>query len=397
MGKGTGTDTLGNQLQGKEYKDAINDLVKTTCIRPSDFDPKAFILLDTLQKHGRLGDACAHLKKSLEGTSRDRVGNWRGYIYTLLRGFDEAAYNEVKASRTDRRRRRGEKSKDDGDEVEEDVAKPSPTHGSVRSSVVGKGNDIKPPVIDVVLADAVPTTTLGRSTDRSFNAGACAFVPGQKWTPNTAPDRSFGSAVNPVGGTRKDLKPSATEFRPGQMSRACGPSTLAPSASKVLHHAAPDFVPGRSLHVATTDLKSGISAMPSVQSRTMPQVKAVLASDAKSDSSARHNVASSNSGTSSPKDHVDVPPAVAEVVAVSGCVVSESSKQVEEQCIPSAPVVAKAFQVEATYAPVGADAPSVSVEASSVSVSRRNLVVIVAAAAFVVLSGFALSRRRLKV
>mmetsp|Transcript_200 Transcript_200/g.439 ORF Transcript_200/g.439 Transcript_200/m.439 type:complete len:202 (+) Transcript_200:74-679(+) len=99
-------ESFHTQLASKQYRDAVREVLRTTAVRPSDLDGKALALLDALQQHGRAREACQYLKQALEGLPRDRISNWRAYAYTLLRGFDEAAYEAMKADRTNQRRRR---------------------------------------------------------------------------------------------------------------------------------------------------------------------------------------------------------------------------------------------------------------------------------------------------
>jgi hypothetical protein len=84
-----GTETLNAQLEGKQYKNGLNDLIKCTVVRPNDLDAKAFNLLDEIEKRGRAAEACQHLRQAMEGIARDKVSNWRAYVHTLLRDFDE--------------------------------------------------------------------------------------------------------------------------------------------------------------------------------------------------------------------------------------------------------------------------------------------------------------------
>merc|ERR1719172_152306 len=75
-------------LSGKEYKDEIDDLTQNTALKLADLDEKAFALL-----------------------SRDRISNWRGYSYTLLKKFDEETYKALKET-DGRRRPRGDRKSD---------------------------------------------------------------------------------------------------------------------------------------------------------------------------------------------------------------------------------------------------------------------------------------------
>merc|ERR1712100_920046 len=89
-------ESKASQLQGKEYKDGIDDLTKKTVVKATDLDDKAIKFLDYLQTRGRANEACTHLEQALEGLSRDHVSNWKAYVYTLLRAFDQDAYKAMK-------------------------------------------------------------------------------------------------------------------------------------------------------------------------------------------------------------------------------------------------------------------------------------------------------------
>jgi len=82
----------------EEYKASLDALIAHTPVKQSDLDQKAMMLLDALQRRGRAVEACDHLRQALDGMERERVSNWRAYIYTLLRKFDETAYQEMKAA-----------------------------------------------------------------------------------------------------------------------------------------------------------------------------------------------------------------------------------------------------------------------------------------------------------
>merc|ERR1719464_2051676 len=92
-------ENRGSALNGKEYKDGIDDLTKKTVVRVTDLDDKAIKFLDYLQQNGGRGkEACQFLKQALEGLTREHVGNWKAYVYTLLRTFDPEAHKAMKES-----------------------------------------------------------------------------------------------------------------------------------------------------------------------------------------------------------------------------------------------------------------------------------------------------------
>lgn len=92
-----------SRLVGKEYKDGVNEIVNNTVVKLTDLDQKAFMLLDALQGRGKAKEACQFLKQTLEGLDRDHVSNWKAYVYTLLRGFDEVTYQAMKDAEGRRR------------------------------------------------------------------------------------------------------------------------------------------------------------------------------------------------------------------------------------------------------------------------------------------------------
>jgi len=113
--KDTKTESKAEQkaamLSGKEYKDEIDDLTQNTALKLADLDEKAFALLDALHAKGKAKDAIATLKTTFAEMSRDRISNWRGYSYTLLKKFDEETYKALKET-DGRRRPRGDRKSD---------------------------------------------------------------------------------------------------------------------------------------------------------------------------------------------------------------------------------------------------------------------------------------------
>jgi len=96
-GKGGSRGDYG--LDAKGYQAALQEVFKGTAVKASDIDPKAVQLLDALQNAGKSGEACAHLLKSLETVPREKVDNWKAYVFTLLRAFDPVVYNAMKEQR----------------------------------------------------------------------------------------------------------------------------------------------------------------------------------------------------------------------------------------------------------------------------------------------------------
>eukprot|EP00928_Gymnodinium_smaydae_P088521 TRINITY_DN72597_c0_g1_i1.p1 TRINITY_DN72597_c0_g1~~TRINITY_DN72597_c0_g1_i1.p1 ORF type:complete len:264 (+),score=75.68 TRINITY_DN72597_c0_g1_i1:62-853(+) len=88
---------LAKELSGKPYHQFIEDVIKHTAACRGDFDQKTFLIFDELHKRGRAEAACEHLKDVLRAVLRSHVEHWRGYIWKLLRDFDDDAYHAVKA------------------------------------------------------------------------------------------------------------------------------------------------------------------------------------------------------------------------------------------------------------------------------------------------------------
>lgn len=88
-------------LHAKAYKDHVEELVKNTPVRISDFDPRAVKLLDIFHQRGggdKVKQATDSVASSIAGLQREEVSNWRAYIYTLLKGVDPDAYRAMKES-----------------------------------------------------------------------------------------------------------------------------------------------------------------------------------------------------------------------------------------------------------------------------------------------------------
>jgi len=77
----------------------LDDLYKNTAAVPNDFDMKALQLLDAFNTAGRAKAAIAHLKESLHEIPREKIGNWRAYVFVLLRKYDQELYNSMRVQR----------------------------------------------------------------------------------------------------------------------------------------------------------------------------------------------------------------------------------------------------------------------------------------------------------
>jgi hypothetical protein len=98
-------------IDGKEYQAAMQEVFKSTAVKISDIDPKAVQLLDALQIAGKADEACKHLATSLETVPREKVDNWKAYVFTLLRAFDPVVYNAMKEQRGRPKPRAGKETK----------------------------------------------------------------------------------------------------------------------------------------------------------------------------------------------------------------------------------------------------------------------------------------------
>lgn len=83
-GKGRAKD---DWLEGKEYEDALTDLINTTALQMTDFDLWMVKLLDALQFAGKAEEAINILKENLADRTRDQMRNPRAYMFALLTKF----------------------------------------------------------------------------------------------------------------------------------------------------------------------------------------------------------------------------------------------------------------------------------------------------------------------
>lgn len=156
-----------SNIEDKEYKAAFDAIAAKSVFEVTDLDTKAVALLDELQKSGRADEAATYLFQAVGGLERDRVKNWRAYTYTLLRGFDEKAYNAMKES-VGGRRPRGPREKTDKSEDK-------------------SGSKKKGPLAPF-----------------SFSPVACEFVPGKEWGGSERPaDQRVVAAQDGDGGDEK--------------------------------------------------------------------------------------------------------------------------------------------------------------------------------------------------
>jgi len=107
-----------SNIEGKDYKAAFDAIAAKSVFEVTDLDTKAVALLDELQKSGRAEEAATYLFQAIGGLERERVKNWRAYTYTLLRGFDEKAYNAMKETVGGRRPRGPREKTEKGEEGE---------------------------------------------------------------------------------------------------------------------------------------------------------------------------------------------------------------------------------------------------------------------------------------
>jgi hypothetical protein len=108
-GQGKGSPS---PLSGKPYKDSVTEIFQSTVLQPRDIDQKCIQLLDALQKAGKADEGCKHLKTSLDGVAREKVQNWKAYVYKLLRDFDSEVYTAYKAAAGSRQQKKDRKEKE---------------------------------------------------------------------------------------------------------------------------------------------------------------------------------------------------------------------------------------------------------------------------------------------
>jgi len=82
----------------KVYKAAIDDLFRKTIVVAADLDGRFFLLLDRLQEKGRAIEGVRQVAEAVENLERERVFNWRAYLYTLLKKFDEGTSEATKTA-----------------------------------------------------------------------------------------------------------------------------------------------------------------------------------------------------------------------------------------------------------------------------------------------------------
>lgn len=98
-GKGKGkasTQAVGSRFAGKEYEEAIDELVANTALQLSDFDLWTAKLLDSLHFSGHAEDAIAEMQKYLTDRTREQIKNPRAYIFTLLTKFKKEMQTPTK-------------------------------------------------------------------------------------------------------------------------------------------------------------------------------------------------------------------------------------------------------------------------------------------------------------
>eukprot|EP00927_Polykrikos_kofoidii_P078843 TRINITY_DN75641_c0_g1_i1.p1 TRINITY_DN75641_c0_g1~~TRINITY_DN75641_c0_g1_i1.p1 ORF type:complete len:384 (+),score=57.31 TRINITY_DN75641_c0_g1_i1:122-1273(+) len=329
----------GAAFAGKDYKDGIYDLINTTAARPSDFDQKAVMLFDVLEKHGRSQKACDHLKDALEGLQRDRVANWRGYIYTLLRGFDEEAYNVMKSGRRGKRDKRELKgaataAAADGTQCEGEqkplVAKHrEATRIPVKSVLRASAIEFVPAsqaALKTMAAQSpkIPDTKSVNGPNACFNKRAPEFVPGQPV--HNVEVASVASRAVPVAGCKRVVERSATD---SASSFCAEPKKTIAKMTDQLDSSAVEFVPGRPWEGASATAANG-----NVKSASVPP--------ARIDASVQSPL--SNPGKVAVAEPTGDPRAGVAVIE-SPCSVDKVSVATKPECVPE-PVDAKITTVD---------------------------------------------------
>lgn len=213
-GGGKGSDALeGSLVAGKPYKDAIKDLIRNTAVHAGDLDARAVDLLDALESRGKAKEACIYLKRTIATFSRDRISNWKAYIYKLLRGFDQEAYDLMKTEKgADKRRSKVEKRSEfreerkarDSASSAADVESMPAAESDSKAEAEGKLATFNQAAVEFVPGKTTWTGTGGEAT-KGFSVSAADFVPGRPWAGTEAekPTSTFAA--------------SAPEFVPGQL------------------------------------------------------------------------------------------------------------------------------------------------------------------------------------
>lgn len=79
-----------NKFEGKPYEEAVNDLMSSTLLQQSDFDPWTVQVLDLLDEYPK-GDfrsaadyCCASIKGVLADRTREQIKNPKAYMFKLM-------------------------------------------------------------------------------------------------------------------------------------------------------------------------------------------------------------------------------------------------------------------------------------------------------------------------
>lgn len=135
----------------EDYKESLEAFFAANgVVKPADLDRKALQLLAILHGKDRSSEALKYLEQALNGIPRENIQNWRAYVYTLLRSFDDDAYETLKSNAGQRNRppRGSDRAKD------KEVAKAAKSAAKTESLMGGK-----------------------------LRAEAVEFVPGMPWPP----------------------------------------------------------------------------------------------------------------------------------------------------------------------------------------------------------------------
>lgn len=269
MARGKGSELLAAAFDEKPYKKALQEVVRWTVVRPVDFDTKAIALLDVLEERGRAQEACEFLKTTLAEKGRPSVSNWKGYIYTLLRSFDEAAYAAMKEGKGETvRRRKSDRTaaKEAKAAAKLDASKAAAAVATIPQGAMTPGPAVllspksspKSPATVVALSEAiafgpVPAFPKPVYVDRTppppppipgaaFKKTAEEFVPGKLWTGGSL--RPDAAAFVPSAiWTTPSFSTTPPEFvQPGLWPTAVKQSRR---VAKQLKQEAPEFVPGQ--------------------------------------------------------------------------------------------------------------------------------------------------------
>jgi len=228
----------------KPYKAPLAHLFATTHVKPRHVDEKAVMLLDALAERGKAEEACNFLSQTLDGYSRHHISNWRAYIYTLLRGYDDEAYRTVKASQSAAKRKRVTDRR--GVTPSSEASPGAQDDEDEKAEPAAEEDEEGRALADVLAATDSEGSDAGKK--RSSRAAAAGTSLSQlisdpsavrEFVPKQTPIKL--SAHTGVGGEDSRFRHTAPEFVPGFAWNGLDST----SSSAQMRSEAQEFVPGR--------------------------------------------------------------------------------------------------------------------------------------------------------